>query len=71
MTQLTKLNISRNNLTNLPAEFYRMRELKQLNLAYNKLSDVNVDISDLVMLEELVGIKAFATLAKHEYDTIY
>lgn len=51
-----KLNLSHNHIDQLPIEFFRMRELKYLNLAHNGLVDVSADLSDMVMLEVLVSL---------------
>lgn len=53
MDKLTRLNLSRNRINELPSEFFRLRELKFLSLAHNGLEDISADLSDLVMLEIL------------------
>lgn len=53
MEKLTRLNLSRNRINELPNEFFRLRELKFLSLAHNGLEDISADLSDLVMLEIL------------------
>ena len=55
LEKLTRINLSRNKINELPNDFFRLRELKYLNLSYNGLTDISADLSDLVMLEILVS----------------
>lgn len=56
LEKLTKLNLSRNKLTELPSEFFRLAELRYLNLSNNNFASVSPDISDLHMLDVLVSL---------------
>lgn len=51
-----RLNLSRNNIKELPMEFFTLPDLRYLNLSHNKLQELHPDISDFHMLEILVRI---------------
>lgn len=59
LKQLRKLNISKNKLKSLPPEFFTLNDLEILNLANNELNEINRDVSDMVMLKELVTYYIF------------
>lgn len=59
LEKLSKLNLSHNKITSLPKSLFRLRELKQLNLSHNCFSQMDPDLSDLVMLETLVSTYIF------------
>lgn len=54
LEKLAKANFSHNKLGSLPNSFYRLKDLNHLNLSHNHFTELNADVSDLVMLETLV-----------------
>lgn len=56
LEKLAKANFSHNKLTRLPEPFFRLKDLNTLNLSHNNFVELNADISDLVMLENLVSL---------------
>src|SRR3989338_4788375 len=51
--RLTKLDISRNHLTSLPAEIGRLQALQRLNVSKNHLTSLPAEIGGLQALQEL------------------
>jgi Leucine-rich repeat (LRR) protein len=56
LAKLTHLNLSCNKLCALPATFFKLCELRSLQLAHNQLEVITDDVGDLVMLENLVRV---------------
>ena len=50
---IKKLNLSNNNLTQLPVEIVKLKQLTTLNLSYNKLTQLPVEIGQLTQLTTL------------------
>lgn len=55
LEKLTRVNLSRNQLVELPTEFFTLPNLRYLNLSHNNIEELHPDISDLHMLETLVS----------------
>ena len=54
MTNLLELDISKNELMNIPDEFIYLKNLKKLNISYNKIQLIQMNLfSNLLSLEEL------------------
>ena len=54
MTNLQELNISKNELMNIPNEFIYLKSLKKLNISWNKLQTIPANLfSNMFSLEEL------------------
>ena len=53
MTQLTKLDLSDNQLTSLPAEIGKLTQLTKLYLSDNQLTSLPAEIGQLTQLTEL------------------
>lgn len=51
---LTELNLSANQLKEVPEELAKLTKLKLLDLSSNSLNDLPVAIEDMVNLRELV-----------------
>ena len=47
---ITKLDLSNNNITKLPVEIVQLTRITTLSLAYNKLTNVPVEIGHLKQL---------------------
>ena len=70
LTKLTKLNLNHNKINTLPNEFYNLKELQILSLSHNQLQKVSSEMSDLVMLKQLVIMLTIFN-AFHNYELIF
>lgn len=52
--KITRLNLSYQNLTKIPAVVFEMENLKILNLNNNKITEIPSDIGKLIHLEKLI-----------------
>lgn len=55
LTKMMTLDLSHNKLEVLPIQFYHLLELRNLNLKYNILKELDTGITDLIMLSHLVN----------------
>jgi Leucine-rich repeat (LRR) protein len=51
---ITRLNLSYQNLTEIPAVVFEMENLKVLNLNNNKITEIPAEIGNLIHLEKLI-----------------